>query len=257
MLPRFLKKPKKDYSTDTSLQLPLPVNFDVSANPPLPPNWNENMRQAFQSLASYKLVRICPLTCEFRSLAKLLDPLVVHEIEQIVNPTVWTRFVNTRTEMLKAKCNDPLVLKELGLNDEEIARKQQSLNFGRHTAIDASPFSDNFALLLHCTKDPENVEKILRDGLDERMSRGGTLGRGIYFTDKPLNSTNYDRCGGVVFICGVLLGDCLEYSSSPGRMLSSVKESEKLPAEKRYVDDNYFDSVFTTSGFHKFVVYNR
>lgn len=219
------------------------------------------MTQVFQSLASYKLFRVSSLTSEFHKLAELLDPLVVYEMEQIVNPTVWTRFVNTRKEMLKAKCNDPIILKELGLSDEEIARKQQSLNFGRHNAIDASQYTDNFALLLHCTKDPENVENILRDGLDERMGEGGVLGRGIYFSDKPMKSVIYDGCGGVIFICGVLLGDCLAFYPTDRFVtkcgMAALKEPEKFPAERRFVDDNYFDSVFASIDFNQYAVYNR
>lgn len=233
--------------------------------PPQPPNWNENFAHAFQSLASYKLFQVSSLSAEYRRLSELLNPLVVYEMEQIVNPVVWTRFVNTRKEMLSAKCSDRTLLKELGASDRDIARRQQSMNFTRHSAIDAAPYNENFMLLLHCTKDPANVEKILRDGFDERMGQGGNLGRGIYFTDKPLRSIAYDGCDGVIFICGVLLGDCLTYcrfnetmqSSSIYNTIVSVKEPEKLPEEKRFVDDNYFDSVCSSMNFNQYAVYNR
>lgn len=205
------------------------------------------------------MFRVSPRTSEFQKLSKLLDPLVVLEMEQIVNPSVWTRFINARNDMLKAKCDYPLtLLKELGLSDGEIGRKQQSINFGRHNAIDASPYSDNFTILLHCTKDKENVENILRDGFDERMANGGILGRGIYFSDKPQKSVTYDGCGGVIFICGVLLGDCFtsDDHTSCGCL---TKEPEKCSGEKRNIDDNYFDSVFQSGGshFNEYAVYNR
>ncbi|XP_037038602.1 uncharacterized protein LOC119076064 [Bradysia coprophila] len=238
------------------LHLPFPVINTVSANIPLPPNWNANMEKVAQSLDPYQLFAVDSKSQEFRKLEKLLDPLNVCYIDRIVNPTVWTRFVNARNEMLKAKCNDPMVLTELGLSHEEIARRQQSLNFLRHNAVDAAPFDDNFALLFHCTRDRQNVEQIQRDGFDERLSNGGILGRGIYFTDSSRKAISYDRSNsGVLFICGVLLGDCITHKDSAG--FGSLKEPEKLPAERRYIDDNNFDSAMGQLKFNEYAVYNR
>lgn len=258
---KMLKRQKIDSSPIRPLHLPLPVSSSISANTPLPSNWNENMKAVSESLASYKLFPISRTTCEFRKYEQMLNPFVVKEIDQIVNPTVWTRFVNARLDMLKKKCNDPTVLMELGLSVEDIARKQQSINFVRHEAVDAAPYDDNFALLFHCTKDLDNVDNILREGFDERMAQGGLLGKGIYFSDEPRKSIGYDRCGGVIFICGVLLGDCFTHDWSgtsigcTGSFGNLVKEPEKFPLERRYIDDNYFDSVH---GYvNQYAVYNR
>lgn len=252
---QMLKRQKTEASPIRPLHLPLPVNNSISANTPLPPNWNENMKEVSESLASYKLFPISRTTCEFRKLEQLLNPFVVCKIDKIVNPTVWTRFVNAREDMLKKKCNDPTVLMELGVSDEDIAKKQQSINFVRHVAIDAAPYDDNFALLFHCTKDLVNVDHILREGFDERMAVGGLLGKGIYFSDEPAKSIAYDCCGGVIFICGVLLGDCCAHDNCTSTTVNLVKEPEKHPLERRYIDDNYFDSVH--GYMNQYTVYNR
>ncbi|XP_037043756.1 uncharacterized protein LOC119079799 isoform X2 [Bradysia coprophila] len=243
------------------IHLPLPAKNSVSATIPFPPNWHEHMHYVSQSLAPYQLYPINSMTDEFQKLAELLHPLHINSIDQIVNPKVWNRFVNGRKEMLKAKCNDPMLLRQLGLTDAEIAKKKQSLNFFRHKALDAAPYNDNFVLLFHCTRNPENIEFIQRDGFDERMSRGGMLGKGIYFSDNFKRSIRYDGCGGVLFICGVLLGDCV---SNPEIVTTSLmKEPEKLQAERRYIDDNYFDSVNgilmtgSVQATDQYTVYNR
>ncbi len=243
-----------DYEINRQIHLPLPVHNSVSANLPLPPDWNEHMEDVSKSLAAFKLFPIPSMACEFRKLAQLLLPLHVTGMDQIVNPTVWTRFVNAREAMLKAKCDDATVLSTLGLNDEEIAKRQQSLNFIRHNAIDAAPYNDNFVLLFHCTKNKGSIESILRDGFDERVALGGLLGRGIYFSDDALKSSMYDGCGGVIFICGVLLGDCItDYKNT----ISLTREPGKLPPERRNINDNFFDAVHRASTLNEYAVYNR
>lgn len=212
------------------------------------------MDRVSQSLDSYKLFTVNTATVEFQKLAELLHPLHINNIDRIVNPKVWNRFVNGRLEMLKAKCSDPILLRQLGLSDAEISKKKQSLNFLRHKALDAAPYNDNFVLLFHCTRDPENIEYIQRDGFDERMSRGGLLGKGIYFSDNFETSISYDGSVGVLFVCGVLLGDCVLEPDQATSVL--MKEPEKLPAERRYIDDNYFDSVKGGSNSH-YAIYNR
>lgn len=243
--------------------MPPPIKNLVSADIPQPPNWAEHMHDVSQSLNPYKLFPVESTTDEYQKLVQLLHPLHITSVDQIVNPKVWNRFVDGRKEMLKAKCNDPTVLRQLGLSDSEISKKKQSLNFFRHTALDASPYNDNFVLLFHCTRAQENIEYIQRDGFDERMSCGGLLGKGIYFSDNFKRSIKYDCTGGVLFICAVLLGDCV---FAPHELTSTLmKEPEKLRIQRRFIDDNYFDSVngilrSITDNAHctdQYAVYNR
>lgn len=183
----------------------------LTALPPCPPNWQEHYQNTIASMRSYQLFPVDPNTYEYAAIASLLDPALISSVEQIVNPTLWSRFVNTRKDMLKAKCNDLELLSKLELSETELLISyQHSLNFETEKKVLDVPYNDNMALLFHCTRDPSYVDSILRQGLDERIgSTQGLLGKGIYFADNPAKSMSYDGCGGIIFAFAVLLGDCL------------------------------------------------
>lgn len=236
-------------STDYPLMTPLP---------PFPPHWHARYHDTVASHQLYQLFPVDPNTNEFTTIASLLDPALVSTVHQVVNPSLWSRFVNARKEMLKSKCNDLELLSKLELNDAELmACYQHSLNFRAKRKLSTVPFNDNVALLFHCTGDPRNTENILRQGLDERMGNPkGLLGRGIYFTDNPAKSINYDGCG-IIFIFAVLLGDCLAVD---GQQSNFVREPEKLPAQKRNFTDLFFDSIVGQPGRgrdNEYVIFNR
>lgn len=236
--------------TDSPILTPLP---------PFPPNWHERYQNTVTSHRNYQLFSVESNTFEYSAISSLLDPALISTVEQIVNPTLWSRFVNTRKDMLKSKCNDLELLSKLELNETDLmASYQHSLNFETSPKVLAVPYNDNMALLFHCTRDAQNIENILRQGLDERMgSTEGLLGKGIYFTDNPEKSMKYDGCGGIIFIFAVLLGDCL---SLDGPMYHFVREPEKWPEQKRNFTDLFFDSIVGQPGTgldNEYVIYNR
>ncbi|KAJ6644329.1 hypothetical protein Bhyg_09296, partial [Pseudolycoriella hygida] len=150
------------------------------------------------------------------------------------------------------------LMSELELNETELmACYQNSINVEQNPNINV-PYNDNMALLFHCTKSSENVESILRQGLDERMGNiGGLLGRGLYFTDNPEKSIMYDGCNGRIFIFAVLLGDCFTMNHP---VYDLVREPEKKRMEKRNFNDLFFDSIVGQpgqGGDNEYVIYNR
>lgn len=233
--------PQNQSNQNTNV-MPKATQFPLlTPSPPTPPNWQERYQTTVTSHRNYQLFPVEPNTFEYAAVASLLDPALITTVEQIVNPALWTRFVNTRKDMLKTKCNDLELLSKLDLNESELlASYQHSLNFETNPKVLAVPYNDNMALLFHCTRDPNNIENVLRQGLDERMgAASGLLGKGIYFTDNPEKSMSYDGCGGIMFIFAVLLGDCL-LLDGPEQL---VREPEKYPNQKRNFNDLFFDSI--------------
>lgn len=231
----------------------------LTPSPPTPPNWQERYQNTITSHSNYQLFPVEPNTFEYAAIASLLDPVSISAVEQIINPNLWSRFVNARKDMLKSKCNDLELLSQLDLSETDLLTSyQHSLNFETNQKVLAVPYNDNMALLFHCTRDPNNIENIFRQGLDERVgSTTGLLGKGIYFSDNPEKSMNYDGCGGVIFIFAVLLGDCL---SVDGPMYDFVREPEKWPEQKRNFNDLCFDSIVGQPGAgrdNEYVIYNR
>jgi hypothetical protein len=114
------------------------------------------------------------------------------------------------------------------------------------------------ALLFHGTKGPKGVERVLREGLDDRLGSGGLMGRGIYFSDSPLKAKFYDR-NETLMLFMVHLGDCLKIIPSKETM-SYVREPGKTAEQQRNSKDEFFDSVAGrngTEGSNEFVIYNR
>lgn len=211
----------------------------------------------------FKLFPISPHSLEYTTLEEMLQPLKITAAEQIVNPTLWSRFVNMRKEMLLSKSDDLELLLKLGLDERAIMKSAHvALNFEKNAAVQAYRYNDNLALLFHCTRSLEAVNSILSQGLDERLGKSsGQLGRGIYFSDDPEKSIQYDGCCGVILVVAVILGDCLCVTHQP---LRRNKEPEKSAEQKRNFNDFNFDSIYATFRRHstskrrsEYVVYNR
>lgn len=187
----------------------------------------------------------------------MLYPTPVARVEQISNPELWQRFVQTRKDMLRSKTDDMELLSKLGLNENELLRSAHlSMNFDKNPSL--LPYSDNMVLLFHCTRSQANHKSILSQGLDERLSSvsGGLLGKGIYFADDPNKSIQYDGTG-YIFIFAVLLGDCISVDHLHGKN-SFVREPEKAKEQKRNFNDLFFDSIVARpAGFNEYVIYNR
>lgn len=156
------KQPQKQNPrTEPSISI-LPL-----ASPPFPPMWSERCTETIESLATYKLFPVDTKTLEYSTIAELLYPAEILTVEQIVNPTLWSRFVKTRKDMLHLKSDDTELLSQLQLSEAELmASYQYSLNFTKDSTLSAVPYNDNMVLLFHCTRRSENIENILRQGLD-------------------------------------------------------------------------------------------
>lgn len=138
----------------------------LSADPPLPPNWKDNLETTIVSLAPYKLFPIDAGTLEFATISALLNPIKVTAVEQIVNPALWSRFVNARKEMLLGKTDDLPLLSKLLLNDDKKIQLHMHIasSFAADAQVAACPYDDNVALLFHSTRDKKNVDTILLQG---------------------------------------------------------------------------------------------
>lgn len=180
---------------------------------------------------------------EHAIIAKMLSGVKVRTIERIVNPLLWDKFVKKRIDMIKTKTNDIKLLAEIGLSQTALrVCEQYARGFKLHPKIAKVPYNDNMALLFHCTNNQENVDSICASGLDERIGKNsGLLGRGIYFSDNPMKSMSYDRCG-VIFVFAVLLGDCI--SLNDAKFQSLVRAPKKCDEQKRNNNDLFFDFVF-------------
>lgn len=233
------------------------ASTEMSADPPLPPNWNDNLENTILSVAPYKLFPIAPDTLEYATIAALLNPLEISAAEQIVNPTLWSRFVNTRKDMLLSKSDDFRLLSKLSQDEKKIMQHMHiAFGFDKQAEVAACPYDENVALLFHCTRHKENVHTIQLQGLDERLGSGGTMGKGIYFASDPVKSIGYDGCGGTIFIFMVLLGDCLSINAK--NIKNFVREPEKQPVQQRNLSDIHFDSIVGQPNIHcEYVVHNR
>lgn len=231
----------------------------MSVLPPRPPKWNELYDDAVASLASYKLFPVDANTAEYTTISNLMHPAVISTVERVVNPILWSRFVNARKEMLKLKSENFQLVCHLGLNDVELKTcHDYSVKFmdKKNSKIASVPYNDHMALLFHCTSNTQNLDAVLSQGLDERLgSQGGLLGRGIYFSDDPQKSFQYDGTG-FILIFGVLLGDCL--SLARGQSVKWVREPLKDEEQKRNFSDSSFDSICAQPmNANEFVIYNR
>lgn len=230
---------------------------NVTANIPMPPNWLKNCEDTVMSLNTFKKYAISHDTPEYQTICNMLHPIQVTEIEQIVNPDLWKRFVNTRTELFRSKTDDLNILSKLGLDEREVLRcAHLAMNYRKDPLV--VPYSDNMVLLFHCTRNQTNLTNILNQGLDERLSNisGGLLGKGIYFADDPFKSMQYDGTGHIL-IFAVLLGDCISVDHFSNKS-ALVREPEKVAQQKRNFNDQFFDSIVARpAGYNEYVIYNR
>jgi len=169
--------------------VPSPRDVDTvitTSTPPEPPNWDQSCNRAILSKDQFIKLRVEPFTPEYRTLADLIHSapdLEVTGIQRVVNIHLWKKFLTARDELLSSKSDDVGLLRELGLSDSEIQHQSQSCANFNATSKGIPSYSDNVALLLHCTR--RSVDTILSEGLDERLAKDtGLLGRGIYFSGK-------------------------------------------------------------------------
>ncbi|KAJ6641186.1 putative E3 ubiquitin-protein ligase DTX2 [Pseudolycoriella hygida] len=229
----------------------------ITAHITTPPNWEHHLGHVTASLDVCKAYPLRSDTAEFQVIKELLHPLDVTYVEQIVNPDLWKRFMSTRVEMFRSKSDDVSLLSQLGLDEQTVMRcAHLSKNYDKDPLI--GPYSDNMALLFHCTKKRENIDNILTQGLDERLGResGTLLGKGIYFSDDPMKCCVYDTAG-IIFVFAVLLGDCISVDGWKN-MNNFVREPEKAAAQRRHLNDRFFDSIVARpTGHNEYVIFNR
>ncbi|KAG4077876.1 hypothetical protein HA402_013810 [Bradysia odoriphaga] len=223
----------------------------------MPPNWKRHHQETLKAQLTYDTFRVRSNSMQYSIVSSLLDPTSIKSVVQIVNPTLWDKFEQKRKAMIKSKSDDATALSDIGLSRKDMKDVlQYAKDFPLHPKVARVPYNDNMNLLFHCTSNTKNVDSILRTGLDERMCSGGLLGRGIYFTDNPRKSMTYDRCG-VIFICGVLLGDCLSMDNK--RDMDLVREPAKKDVQMRNFNDLFFDSIVGRPGLtdNEYVLYDR
>jgi hypothetical protein len=158
----------------------------TTAAPPTPPNWNSSCNDVVKALKPVMQFPVASSTKEYQVLEQLVtssNSLKVSRIERVVNPTLWNKFENVRTKLLSSKSNDMELLSSLGLSDTELHQQAHVALNSNLIASGIPTYADNVAILFHCTT-KGNVDKVLSQGLDERIVNGGALGRGIYFSGK-------------------------------------------------------------------------
>jgi len=231
--------------------------YTVKAEPAIPPNWKESYNKAIHVLTPYTTIPVPNHSKEFQTLAALVEPqLTISGINRVVNPELWNKFLQMRKELMSKKSEDMEILGALGLPEEELLhRAHVSMNFDKDPGLVAVDYSDNVALLFHCTRG--KFEPILNQGLDERLGNAtGLLGRGIYFADDPLKSIGYDA-NSTLLVFAVFLGDCLNVSNFPNAQ-TFVREPPKVKEQQRNHMDLFFDSIVgRPAGVNEFVIYNR
>lgn len=105
-----------------------------------------------------------------------------------------------------------------------------------------SGFDLNIQYLYHGTN--VDLERLCEEGLDQRLSRMGYFGKGIYFSDNPLKCVHYSEdCSGpsevYILMCRVILGTSKVYSAG------CYDTTLKREPEKEDQSDGwrYYDSV--------------
>jgi len=238
---------------------PLPP-FQISAKPAVVLNSEHYYQEAKLNLvkAPFTRSRVVPTSSEYRILSEMIDSaqVTVLQVDRVINPHLWSKFTTTRKQLLMSKSNDWELLTALGLGEAEVHHQVQ-VGMSAHSDVLTSAYSDNVALLFHCTR--ENVDTILSEGLDERLGRsGGLLGKGIYFTDDPTKAVSYDKKL-TLLIFAVYLGDCLDVTKQDDRVKQSlVREPRKYQDQKRNPGDLSYDSIVGRPGSaNEFVIFNR
>lgn len=155
-------------------------------------------------------------------------------------------------------------MEEVGLDVVKVERLQNLDSLEkfqseiRHMSKRRDPGEDlNIRYLYHGT----SVEKtcICEEGLDQRLSRMGYFGKGIYFSDTPLKCMNYvgssDTEGESYLLkCRVILGDQKKYRK--GEYITTLKrEPEK---ENPKPGSKFYDSVMgCPKDYNEYVIYDN
>ncbi|XP_037029772.1 uncharacterized protein LOC119069739 [Bradysia coprophila] len=253
-VPADVRRRIRSYNRDEEEIVDIPKLQSVNK---MPPNWKRHHQETLKAQLTFDTFRVRANSMQYSIVSSLLDPTSIKSVVQIVNPTLWDKFEQKRKAMIKSKSDDATALSDIGLSRKDMKDVlQYAKDFPLHPKVASVPYNDNMNLLFHCTSNKKNIDSILSTGLDERMCSGGLLGRGIYFTDNPRKSMTYDRCG-VIFICGVLLGDCLSMGNK--RDVDLVREPAKGDVQRRNFNDLFFDSIVGRPAVtdNEFVLYDR
>lgn len=120
-----------------------------------------------------------------------------------------------------------------------------------------SDFDLNIQYLYHGTN--VDLDRICEEGLDQRLSRMGYFGKGIYFSDNPLKCVHYSEdctspAEAYILMCRVILGTTKVYRSG------CYDTTLKREPEKEDQSDGwrYYDSVMgCPKDFNEYVVYEN
>ncbi|KAJ3122238.1 E3 ubiquitin-protein ligase dtx3l [Physocladia obscura] len=204
------------------------------------PNYTAAVAVAKSQTQPYTRTPVSPNSAEHAAVMRLVGPhfaMCSPYITRVVNPSLVDQF-EARRRLLRAK---------------KISGPSSSSSSSSSLSSPIPVYTDNIALLFHCTRAPLN--SVLAEGLDNRVANGGLLGRGIYFADDVQKSMGYDGQSTILVFC-VMLGDCLHV---PVHTLvqTAVREPPKTEAQKRNKDDLFFDSIVSKpSTANEYVIYN-
>lgn len=118
-------------------------------------------------------------------------------------------------------------------------------------------FTENILHLYHGTT--ANLDHVCDEGLDERLSRKGRFGKGIYFSDDPSKCCKYAEKKNsskdkYLLICKVILGDIKEYpDGSEDRTLTKEPLKDVINGKRIF-----YDSVKGKPCHHtEYVIYEK
>ncbi|KAK3109173.1 hypothetical protein FSP39_024638 [Pinctada imbricata] len=219
---RRLNRASEEYSCGDRHR---PPRFD---NDGIPISWSQDSFQLRNAAASFILVELHPGQSEYDQIEEELQGAGVDivQVTRLQNVHLLDRFKSEMDDLIKR----------------------------RHKGFDL-----NVRYLYHGTT--VNKRNICEEGLDQRLSRMGFFGKGIYFSDNPLKCvhyTNSDCKGGeeaYLLKCRVILGTqkCFSAGENDTSLKREPEKENPKPGEWRF-----YDSVLgCPKDFNEFVVYDN
>ncbi|XP_078656267.1 uncharacterized protein LOC144902607 [Branchiostoma floridae x Branchiostoma belcheri] len=202
---------------------PYPVDPDYDEE--LPCNWTLGLDRE----QVYHRIRLLTTSEEYRLIAEEFSRvnITVDAIERVQNSHLWGRLQYEKRNM------------------KEICRSDS--------------FDLNEQYLFHGTQS-QAVNQICEEGLDQRLSRIGNFGRGIYFSDDPRKCVDYSASNSdqdsnpCILKCRVLLGDVKVY---PHGQTDKDLRREPLRENREEGMPKSYDSVQgCVREYREFVIYS-
>ncbi|XP_035688339.1 uncharacterized protein LOC118424026 isoform X1 [Branchiostoma floridae] len=200
----------------------MPYPVDPNYDEKLPCNWTLGLDRD----QPYHHIRLLTTSEEYRLIAEEFSRvnITVESIDRVQNRHLWDRFQDENRRL------------------KDIHSRSNSFNV-------------NEQYLFHGTQSSA-INEICEDGLDQRLSRIGNFGRGIYFSDDPRKCANYSDqdSNPCILKCRVLLGDVKVY---PHGQTDKDLRREPLRENKEEGMPKSYDSVQgCVREYNEFVIYS-